>query len=91
MTDVTTFLKKYKDTSFNVIITNNDLRDYFINIAPLLYNINIDKSSDNIITDDLNTKGFYINYEKGIVEENKEVIDKELLLYPLKIFQLLTK
>jgi hypothetical protein len=91
MTDVTTFLKKYKDTSFNVIISNNDLRDYFINIAPLLYNINIDKSSDNIVTDDLNTKGFYINYEKGIVEENKEMIDKELLLYPLKIFQLLTK
>ena len=91
MTDVTTFLKKYKNTSFNVIITNNDLRDYFINIAQLLYNINIDKSSDNIVTDDLNIKGFYINYEKGIVEENKEMIDKELLLYPLKIFQLLTK
>jgi len=91
MTDVTTFLKKYKDTQFHIIISNNDLRDYFINIAPLLYNIKIDKSSDNIITDDLNTKGFYINYEKGIVEENKEVIDKELLLYPLKIFQLLTK
>ncbi len=91
MTDVTTFLKKYKDTQFHIIISNNDLRDYFINIAPLLYNIKIDKSSDNIITDDLNIKGFYINYEKGIVEENKEVIDKELLLYPLKIFQLLTK
>ena len=91
MTDVTTFLKNYKGTQFNIIISNNDLRDYFINIAPLLYNITVDKNSDNIITDDLNTKGFYINYEKGIVEENKEVIDKELLLYPLKIFQLLTK
>jgi hypothetical protein len=91
MTDINTFLKNYKDKSFNIVFKNNDLRDFFVNIVPLLYGISINKNSEYTVTDDISTKGFYVNYEKGVVEENKETIDKDLLLYPLKLFQLLTK
>jgi len=91
MTDINTFLKNYKDKSFNIVFKNNDLRDFFVNIVPLLYGISINKNSEYTVTDDISTTGFYVNYEKGVVEENKETIDKDLLLYPLKLFQLLTK
>jgi hypothetical protein len=89
MNTIESFLKEHKN--INIILNNNDLRDYFINIAPIIYSTVIDNNSDIIITDDLNINGYYINYEKSTIEKNKETISKELLLYPLKIFQLLTK